>query len=71
MLDNYLSKMKKELDDIYKDVNSIDTNNITENEINRILSLSDRFINVLSSNQISGEDVISSLDSLDSIRNKN
>lgn len=71
MLDDYLSKMKKELDDIYKDVNSIDTNNITENEINRILSLSDRFINVLSSNQISGEDVISSLDSLDSIRNKN
>jgi len=71
MLDNYLSKMKKELDDIYKDVNSIDTNNITENEINRILSLSDRFINVLSSNQISGEDVISSLDNLDSIRNKN
>jgi TnpA family transposase len=71
MLDDYLSKIKKELDDIYKDVNSIDTNNITENEINRILSLSDRFINVLSSNQISGEDVISSLDNLDSIRNKN
>jgi len=71
MLDNYLNKMKKDLDDIYKDVNSIDTNNITEDEINRIISISDRFVNVLSSNQISGEDIISSLDSLDSIRNKN
>jgi TnpA family transposase len=71
MLDDYLSKMKKELDDIYKDVNSIDKNNITESELDRILSITDRFMNVLSSNQISGEDVISSLDSLDSIRNKN
>jgi hypothetical protein len=71
MLDDYLSKMKKDLDDIYKDVNSIDTNNITEDEINRMISISDRFMNVFSSNQISGEDVISSLDSLDSVRNKN
>jgi len=71
MLDNYLNKIKKDLDDIYKDVNSIDKNNITESELNRILSITDRFMNVLSSNQISGEDIISSLDSLDSIRNKN
>jgi TnpA family transposase len=68
MLDDYLSKMKKELDDIYKDVNSIDKNNITESELDRILSITDRFMNVLSSNQISGEDVINSLDSLDSIK---
>jgi TnpA family transposase len=68
MLDDYLSKMKKELDDIYKDVNSIDKNNITESELDRILSITDRFMNALSSNQISGEDVISSLDSLDSIK---
>jgi TnpA family transposase len=68
MLDDYLSKMKKELDDIYKDVNSIDKNNITESELDRILSITDRFMNVLSSNQISGEDVISSLDSLDSVK---
>jgi hypothetical protein len=68
MLDDFLSKMKKDLDDIYKDVNSIDKNNITEDEVNRIISISDRFLDVLSSNQISGEDVISSLDSLDSIK---
>jgi len=68
MLDNYLSKMKKELDDICKDVNSIDKNNITESELNRILSITDRFMNVLNSNQINGEDVISSLDSLDSVK---
>jgi hypothetical protein len=68
MLDNYLSKMKKELDDICKDVNSIDKNNITESELDRILSITDRFMNVLNSNQISGEDVISSLDSLDSVK---
>jgi TnpA family transposase len=68
MLDDYLSKMKKDLDDIYKDVNSIDKNNITESELDRILSITDRFMNVLSSNQISGEDVISSLDSLDSVK---
>jgi len=68
MLDDYLSKMKKDLDDIYKDVNSIDKNNITESELDRILSITDRFMNVFSSNQISGEDVISSLDSLDSIK---
>jgi len=68
MLDDYLSKMKKDLDDIYKDVNSIDKNNITESELDRILSITDRFMNALSSNQISGEDVISSLDSLDSIK---
>jgi TnpA family transposase len=68
MLDNYLSKMKKDLDDIYKDVNSIDKNNITESELDRILSITDRFMNALSSNQISGEDVISSLDSLDSVK---
>jgi hypothetical protein len=68
MLDDYLSKMKKELDDICKDVNSIDKNNITESELDRILSITDRFMNVLNSNQISGEDVISSLDSLDSVK---
>jgi hypothetical protein len=68
MLDDFLSKMKKDLDDIYKDVNSIDKNNITEDEVNRIISISDRFLDVLSSNQISGEDVISSLDNLDSIK---
>ena len=68
MLDDYLSKIKKDLDDIYKDVNSIDKNNITESELNRILSITDRFMNVLSSNQISGEDIISSLDSLDSVK---
>jgi hypothetical protein len=68
MLDNYLSKMKKDLDDIYKDVNSIDKNNITESELDRILSITDRFMNVLNSNQINGEDVISSLDSLDSVK---
>jgi TnpA family transposase len=68
MLDNYLSKMKKELDDICKDVNSIDKNNITESELDRILSITDRFMNVLNSNQINGEDVISSLDSLDSVK---
>jgi len=68
MLDNYLSKMKKELDDICKDVNSIDKNNITESELDRILSITDKFMNVLNSNQISGEDVISSLDSLDSVK---
>ena len=68
MLDDYLSKMKKDLDDIYKDVNSIDKNNITESELDRILSITDRFMNAFSSNQISGEDVISSLDSLDSVK---
>lgn len=68
MLDDYLSKIKKDLDDIYKDVNSIDKNNITESELDRILSITDRFMNVLNSNQISGEDVISSLDSLDSVK---
>ena len=68
MLDDYLSKIKKDLDDIYKDVNSIDKNNITESELDRILSITDRFMNVLNSNQINGEDVISSLDSLDSIK---
>ena len=68
MLDDFLSKMKKDLDDIYKDVNSINKNNITEDEVNRIISISDRFLDVLSSNQISGEDVISSLDNLDSIK---
>jgi TnpA family transposase len=68
MLDDYLSKMKKDLDDIYKDVNSIDKNNITESELDRILSITNRFMNALSSNQISGEDVISSLDSLDSVK---
>jgi hypothetical protein len=68
MLDDYLSKIKKDLDDIYKDVNSIDKNNITESELDRILSITDRFMNVLNSNQINGEDVISSLDSLDSVK---
>jgi hypothetical protein len=68
MLDDYLSKMKKDLDDIYKDVNSIDKNNITESELDRILSITDRFMNVLNSNQINGEDIISSLDSLDSVK---
>ncbi len=64
MLDQILDKLKKELEDIRKDVDSIDKDNMTEENINAVVNASERFMNLVNFNIPNKDEIINSIDPL-------
>ena len=67
MLEEFLNKLKNELEDIQNELKSIDKENITEENINNILNISNKFATLINSDIPNKENIINSISNSDYI----